>query len=263
MLSAVVLDNQQVMPATFLLRLQAPDLALAAQPGQFAMVRCAEEGALDPFLRRPLAFHRIDRVRGEVELLLRVVGRGTAWLATRRPGDGLDLMGPLGQGFSLRSQTEHLLLIAGGMGIAPLKAIAEQALGRGCAVVLALGARSRHELYPSALLPPQIELHLATDDGSAGVCGPVISLLSSSEPALLDWADQLMACGPRPMLACLPQVIQAGRLLWQRDFAQVSLEERMACGVGACLGCVVPTRWGMKRACRDGPVFDLKDVLWD
>jgi len=263
LLTVTVLDNRQVMPATFVLRLQALELAQAGQPGQFVMVGCAEEGAFDPFLRRPLALHRIDREGGEVDLLVRVVGRGTAWLAVRRPGDRLDVMGPLGQGFSLHPRTRNVLLVAGGMGIAPLRALAEQALVRGCAVVLVLGARSVSEIYPSALLPPQIEVQLATDDGSAGLCGSVIALLGNSKLSLLSWADQVMACGPRPMLACLPDIIRASRLHWQRGFAQVSLEERMACGVGVCLGCAVPTRRGMERVCREGPVFDLKDLRWE
>jgi len=260
-LTATVLDSRPVMPGTFLLRLQAPALAQAGRPGQFVMLRCAEEGSYDPLLRRPLALHHLDRGQGEVELLVRIVGRGTAWLAVCRPGDPLDLLGPLGQGFSLQPKTRNLLLVAGGMGIAPLRAVAEEAVEHGCAVVLALGARAAGELYPAALLPPQVELHLATDDGSAGRRGPVTDLLADLDLALLSWADQVMGCGPRPMLAGLAEAIRAGRLRWRAGFAQVSLEERMACGVGACLGCVVATRQGYQQVCRDGPVFDLKELL--
>ncbi len=258
--SAAVLDNREVMPGVYLLLLQAPALARAGRPGQFVMARCSEQGAADPFLRRPLALHRIDRAQGQVELLVRIVGRGTAWLAVRRPGDALDLLGPLGQGFSLQRRTRNVLLLAGGMGIAPLAALADEALARGGAVVLALGARTAGELYPAALLPPPVELLTCTDDGSAGRRGPVTDLLADPELALLPWADQLMACGPQPMLACLPALVRAGRLRWRRGFAQVSLEERMACGVGACLGCVVSTRRGLQRVCQEGPVFDLYDL---
>lgn len=263
LLIATVLDNRQVVPATFLLSLETPTLAQAGRPGQFVMVRCAGDYTYDPLLRRPLALHRIDREGGQVDLLVRVAGRGTAWLAARQPGDRLDLLGPLGQPFSLRDKTSNLLLVAGGMGIAPLRAVAEEALSRACAVVLALGARSSSELYPPQLLSPQIEVHVTTDDGSAGRCGPVIDLLADPDLDLLVWADQVMACGPRPMLACLPDLIRDRRLVWERDFAQVSLEERMACGIGACLGCVTPTRRGFQRVCREGPVFDLKDLVWD
>ncbi len=260
--TATVADCQQVIPATFLLRLEAGELARHGRPGQFVMVRCGEEAAADPLLRRPLALHRLNRTEGTVDLLVRVAGRGTAWLATRQPGDRLDLLGPLGQGFSLAEGRTNLLLVAGGIGIAPLRAVADEALERGCAVVLVLGARSAAELYPAALLPPPVELYQSTDDGSAGHCGPVVDLLAQSEPDLLSWADQVMACGPRAMLACLPDLVRSRRARWRRGFVQVSLEERMACGVGACLGCVVPTRQGYQRVCREGPVFDLKDLTW-
>jgi dihydroorotate dehydrogenase electron transfer subunit len=258
---AILREKCQVMPATFLLRLEAPALAHAGQPGQFVMVRCAEGGSSDPLLRRPLALHRLLPQEGTVELLVRVVGRGTAWLAARAPGEALDLLGPLGQGFSLPARASNVLLVAGGMGIAPLVAVAEGALGQGCAVVLALGARTAAELYPASLLPPEVELHLATDDGSSGRRATVVDLLRDAELGLLHWADRLMGCGPRPMLAELAAAVRAGRLRWRAGFAQVSLEERMACGVGACLGCVVPTRKGYRRVCRDGPVFDLKELL--
>jgi dihydroorotate dehydrogenase electron transfer subunit len=256
-----VLDNREVMPAVFLLRLRAPALARDGRPGQFVMARCAEEGSSDPFLRRPLALHRIARDQGEVELLVRVVGRGTGWLAVRRPGDSLDLFGPLGQGFVLERKARNFLLVAGGMGIAPLAALAEEALARDGAVVLALGAHTASELYPAVLLPPQVELHLATDDGSAGRRGLVTDLLADPGLALLSWADQMMACGPRPMLACLPGIVRAGRLRWRKGFAQIALEERMACGVGVCLGCVTSTRRGLLRVCQEGPVFDLHDLV--
>lgn len=258
---AILREKQQVMPATFLLRLEAPALARAGRPGQFVMVRCADPRSTDPLLRRPLALHRLHPEQGSLELLVRVVGRGTAWLAARAPGDTFDLLGPLGQGFALPRPGRNLLLVAGGIGIAPLVAVADEALARGCAVVLALGARTAAELYPATLLPPEVELHVATDDGSAGRQATVIELLRDPDLGLLPWADQLMACGPRPMLVELSAAVRAGRLRWRTGFAQVSLEERMACGVGACLGCVVPTRQGYRRVCRDGPVFDLKDLL--
>ncbi|MGC8873490.1 MAG: dihydroorotate dehydrogenase electron transfer subunit [Chloroflexia bacterium] len=258
---AVLREKHLVMPATFLLRLDAPGLARTGRPGQFVMARCAEEGSTDPLLRRPLALHRFHREEGVVELLVRVVGRGTAWLAARAPGETLDLLGPLGRGFSLPTRARNVLLVAGGIGIAPLIAMADEALARGCAVVLALGARTAAELYPPALLPPEVELHLATEDGSAGRKATVVELLEDPEMGLLLWADQLMACGPRPMLIGLAAAVRAGRLRWRAGFAQVSLEERMACGVGACLGCVVPTRQGYRRVCHDGPVFDLKELV--
>jgi dihydroorotate dehydrogenase electron transfer subunit len=263
LLVATVLDNDPVLPGTCLLRLQTPELARTGRPGQFVMVRCAEEGALDPLLRRPLALHRLDRSQGLVELLVRVVGRGTAWLAVRRPGDPLDVFGPLGRGFELAHRARNLLLVAGGMGIAPLLAAADEGLARGCAVALVLGARTRGELYPPDRIPPQVEVHIATDDGSCGRPCLATDLVADSATGLLPWADQVLACGPRPMLAALADVIRAGRLRPRPGFAQVSLEASMACGVGACLGCVVRTRKGWQRVCQEGPVFDLREVVWE
>lgn len=263
LLTVSVLENHELLPGTFLLRLQAPILARDGRPGQFLMVRCAEEGSYDPLLRRPLALHRLDRSRGEVELLVRVVGRGTGWLAVRRPGDPLDVLGPLGQGFRFERRTRNLLLVAGGMGIAPLFAAAEEGVARGWAVTLVLGARTRGELYPAERLPPQIEVHIATDDGSCGRPCLVTDLLDDPALGLLSWADQLLACGPRPMLAALDRAVRAARLRPRPGFAQVSLEESMACGVGVCLGCVVRTRNGTARVCQEGPVFDLREVVWE
>lgn len=263
LLTATVLDNTPVMPGTYLLRLQAPELAHAGRPGQFVMVRCAEEGSYDPLLRRPLALHRLDRAQGAVELLVRVVGRGTAWLAVRRPGDALDVLGPLGKGFTIDRKTRNLLLVAGGMGIAPLLAAADEGLARGCAVTLVLGARTQSELYPPALIPPSVEVHLATDDGSCGRACLAPAILQDPPLGLLAWADQVLACGPRPMLAALAPIVRAGRLRPRAGFAQVSLEEAMACGVGVCLGCVVRTTKGMVRVCQEGPVLDLHEILWE
>lgn len=261
--TVTVLDNDQVLPGTYLLRLRAPELAHAGRPGQFVMVRCAEEGSYDPLLRRPLALHRLDRSQGLVELLVRIVGRGTAWLAVRRPGDPLDIFGPLGRGFALHRKTRNLLLVAGGMGIAPLMAAADEGLARGCAVTLVLGARNEGELYPPALIPPQVEVHLATDDGSCGRACLAPAILEDADLGLLTWADQVFACGPRPMLAALAPIVRAGLLRSRAGFAQVSLEAFMACGVGVCLGCVVRTRKGLERVCQEGPVFDLLDVVWE
>jgi dihydroorotate dehydrogenase electron transfer subunit len=260
---ATVLENMAVTPGTFLLRLRDSELGRTGRPGQFVMVRCAEESSHDPLLRRPLALHRLDRELGEVELLVRVVGRGTAWLALRRPGDPVDIFGPLGQGFALDRKTRNLLLVAGGMGIAPMMAVVDQGLARGCAVTLVLGARTQGELYPPALIPPQVEVHLATDDGSCGRACLAPAILQDPALGLLTWADQLLACGPRPMLAALAPIVRAGRLRPRAGFAQVSLEEAMACGVGVCLGCVVKTRKGLRRVCEDGPVFDLLDIVWE
>ncbi len=190
---------------------------------------------------------------GEVALLFRLVGRGTAWLAERKAGDVVDVLGPLGRGFAVAPTSRRLLLVAGGVGVAPLVMLAEEALARGLAVALAAGAHTAAELFPGQLLPPEVEYLVATEDGSLGRQGLVTDLL----PGALEWADQVFACGPLPMLAAL-------RRLRRRPGAtpiQASLEEHMGCALGVCYGCVVETRQGLRRVCHDGPVFNLDDLL--
>lgn len=246
-----MLSNSQVRPNMYLLGLQAPDIASTAQPGQFVMVRTGEDH--EPLLRRPLAIHRVSPASGagQVSLLFSVVGRGTEWLARRVAGDTVDLLGPLGHGFDVG--TDDLLLVGGGMGIAPLVSLADAALAGGARVTLILGAHTKDDLYPSELLPSAIKLHLATEDGSVGEKAMATDLLANLASAF----DQVFACGPLAMYQAM-----SSHSSLQGKPVQVSLETRMGCGFGVCLGCAIETRQGMKLVCRDGPVFQLEDILW-
>ena len=234
-----------------LLELRAPEVAAEAEPGQFVMVRTGEDH--DPLLRRPLAIHRVSPLShaSDLSLLFSVVGRGTAWLASRAAGDTIDVLGPLGRGFDVRA--DDLLLVAGGIGIAPLVALADGALAAGARVTLILGAATKDELYPTELLPSQIDLHLATEDGSAGEKAMATDLLAG----LAGRFDQVFACGPPAMYQAM-----SGHNSLKGKSVQVSLETRMGCGFGVCLGCAIETRHGMKLVCRDGPVFELEDIVW-
>jgi len=147
-------------------------------------------------------------------------------------------------------------LIGGGCGIGPMVGLADLAVERGLSVVLLFGARSADGVYPAALLSPEVEYSVATDDGSLGHQGLVTDLL----PTYLGWADALYACGPRPMFLSLLDIMRRAN---SNKTVQLSLEENMACGVGACFGCVVETRAGeMKSVCADGPVFEMRDLVW-
>ncbi|MHB1417129.1 MAG: dihydroorotate dehydrogenase electron transfer subunit [Chloroflexota bacterium] len=255
-----VTGREELSGGIHLLRLDSPWLAGAARPGQFVEIRCGEGS--DPLLRRPLSVHRARSAQaqtpgllapGEVNLLFKAVGRGTEWLAKRRSGDQLDLFGPLGRGFSILPTSRHLLLVAGGVGVAPLVMLADEALAQGLSVTLALGARTADEVYPARLLPDEVEYLVATEDGSLGQKGLVTDLLGG----VLDWADQVFTCGPMAMLRVLkglPRRLGATPV-------QASLEAHMGCGLGACYGCVVDTREGPKRVCQDGPVFDLDELV--
>lgn len=253
--SARIISNQQLVPGVNLIWAEAPEIARATKPGQFAMLRAGE--GYDPLLRRPLNIHRLAPQNGaptQIALLFNVLGRGTAFLANRKEGDALDILGPLGKGFSVQRTAKNLLLVGGGMGVAPLVGLAEAAVKQGRSVTLLLGAQTAALVYPSHLLPAEVELHVATDDGSTGKHGLVTSLV----PEFADWADQVFACGPVPMFRSLAQTC---RDLMRHKSVQVLMEANMACGFGACLGCSIETRRGRKLVCKDGPRFELRDLF--
>ena len=250
--TAPIISRSEVTPGVYLVWLECPEIASPAQPGQFVMVSCGE-GCL---LRRPLSIHGLANNRTELALLFTVIGRGTRWLAQCQVGDSLDLLGPLGNSFSINPAAHNLLLVAGGMGIAPLSFVAQEALSRGCLVTLLYGTANINR-YPQALLPTGTRLVAATEDGSVGRTGNVTSLLPDFTP----WADQVFVCGPVAMyrdIAWKRQDLKLGS-----KPVQVSLEARMGCGLGVCYACTVKTRHGLRQVCKDGPVFDLDDVLWD
>ena len=236
----------------WLLWLDAPSVAEVAKPGQFVMVRCGE--GHDPLLRRPLGIHRVDNTGG-VALLFGVVGRGTAWLSQRAPGDSVDLMGTLGSFFLMKPATKRLLLLAGGIGFTPLAFMAEMWIKEDRDVTLLMGARSARWLYPTSDLPKGIAIVTVTEDGSEpdGRMGLVTQIVSE----FAGQADQVFACGPPAMYQSMARLD-----CLKGKSVQVSLEERMACGVGACYGCTVKTRNGPKQVCQDGPVFDMADIVW-
>jgi dihydroorotate dehydrogenase electron transfer subunit len=270
--SARVLHAERPSADTALVVLEAPEIAGACLPGQFVMVRCG-----DLTLRRPLSIHAASGDR--LALLFRVVGGGTAWLARVIAGTTIDLTGPHGNGYSLPEAGDRTLLIAGGIGIAPLWFLAARMVGQGIAT-LVHGARSAGELYePShaarALLPElsrvdAVERLVATDDGSVGTQG---SALQVALP-YLDRADRVYLCGPVGMCvaACdmashdsdmTGELVVCSPAARERLMsAEVSLEVRMGCGVGACYGCSIATRSGRRKVCTDGPVFRFSDVVW-
>ncbi|MDD5648519.1 MAG: dihydroorotate dehydrogenase electron transfer subunit, partial [Dehalococcoidia bacterium] len=165
----------------------------------------------------------------------------------------VNVIGPLGNGFKVAADTKRLLIVAGGIGIAPLGFLATQALSTGRQVTLLLGARSAANILPENMLPSEATCAITTDDGSSGKKGLVIDIL----PEYLEGADQIFACGPQAMLEKLAKIPEI-----QSKPVQVSLEVRMGCGAGACYGCSIRTTHGMKRVCREGPVFDIKDIIW-
>ena len=264
----IITSNVEVMPGMYLMWIEAPYIACSVQPGQFITVRCG-----DFTLRRPLSVHRVSD-RGEIALLFKVAGKGTLWLSQRRTGDGIDILGPLGNGFNIEPGVKNLLLVAGGIGIAPLVFLMQHASSQH-QVTLIHGVSTAAQLYPfSSLsltrgpspsegvrrgrsgersklpsLPKGVQFIPVTEDGSMGKKGLATDILPDS----LDWADQVCACGPVDMYKTMAIIAPK---------CQVSLEVRMGCGFGACYGCTINTKNGLKQVCRDGPVFELNDIIW-
>ena len=215
-----------------------------------------------PMLPRPMSYHRLRPAQGgghNFAILFEVIGRGTQWLSRRQPGDRIFVHGPLGRGYAVRRGAGNLLLVAGGIGVAPLVWLADEQVAHGRHVTLIQGARSADALFPAHLLPPEVEVVAVTEDGSLGRRGLVTDLV----PEYLSWADQVFACGPNAMFRTLAEVVRRAEgegARRRRKSMQVLLEEVMPCGTGICYGCGITTRKGVKLVCKDGPRFELRDV---
>lgn len=243
--SVRVIDKTEQSGGTFLLRLEAPVIAAGARPGQFVMIGCGE----DTVLPRPISIHRCH---GDgISLLFSVVGRGTKNLSDLRSGDVVQLTGPLGNGFSLPEKGRDTVLIAGGIGIAPLCFLADEIRNAGGTVNILYGNSCADRYHDEAL---DEFCTVATDDGSEGYHGLITDLVKDIEVETKD----IYACGPLPMYRTMSRMEELkGRNV------RVSLEVRMACGRGICYGCSVKTTGGMKKVCEQGPVFTLDEIDWD
>jgi dihydroorotate dehydrogenase electron transfer subunit len=247
--------NQSVADGVFTMELSAPQPLLSAAPGQFVYAR------VDGFLlRRPFGIHSVDAEKGTITVAYAVRGKGTHALSRLKPGAALDVLGPLGHGFRLPEGAQHVLLVGGGMGAAPLLHAAQWLKGR-ASCDIALGFAGKGQAFSlDAFARACRELHIAADDGSMGLTGSVcellVPLINARRP------DTVWACGP----AGLYRALQRQDILRGLD-CQISLEERMGCGVGACLTCNCKVKdgdgWAYKRVCADGPVFGLWEVLLD
>ncbi|MEX2239012.1 MAG: dihydroorotate dehydrogenase electron transfer subunit [Dehalococcoidia bacterium] len=253
---ARVLSTELVYEDTYLQWYSEPSIGAAAEVGQFVMLRCRGDDEMDPLLPRAMSFHRVRDAQGERQwsILFTVVGRGTRWLSQRKAGDRVFVYGPLGRGFKVRANSRNLLLVGGGIGIAPLLWLADEGVAQGKNVTLLAGARRASMLYPEQLLPPEIELVATTEDGSLGRKG----LVSEPFAEYLPWCDQAFACGPNPMFKSLAEVRRKAGL---RRPVQILMEERMCCGTGICYSCAIFARKGVRLVCKDGPMFEIHEVF--
>ena len=266
---SMIISNAGVSPGYWRVRMAAPQEFAAGQPGQFVMGRV--NGAIDPLLRRPSGIFDVGthtppqagaNPQPWFEILYRVVGKGTAMLSELHETDQLDILGPLGHGFDLGQPGEEKLIVGGGVGLAPLYMLARE-LVKDSPVRLFAGGRTRDDiLCITEFERLGVECYVATEDGSLGRCGLVTEALVSALDRLEGGAT-IFACGPHGMLKAVAGIAEG------RDIpCQVSLEGYMACGVGACLGCVTPGRNhspespDFRCVCAEGPVFDGKELGW-
>lgn len=256
-ITATVRHNTPIARNTYMMRLELSGGFCEARAGQFIMLRVSD--STDPFLRRPFSIAGIQE-DGSLLLLYRVVGKGTAIMSQWREGTRTEVLGPLGNGFALSPGKGYSILVAGGIGIAPLVFLSRQV--KSFKTSLLLGARTKDELVPvNGLVPEGLEISTATEDGSMGRRGLVTGLLQNVLGDVKVEQTMVYACGPWPMLREVSRICSARGIP-----CQVSLETAMACGVGACLGCVVRGKGnGNKyyRVCKDGPVFNAEKIDWD
>ncbi len=226
--------------------------AIDAAPGQFVNIKAGPNA--DPLLRRPFSIY--DRAGSVLEIVVRVVGRGTAWLSGCRAGADIDVLAPLGRGFTL-AEDKRALIVGGGVGNAPLQYLARELRARACRVTYLYGAASGEFVYcEDAFRAASDDFLLTTDDGSAGRRGRITDALA--EVLAQRAFDIAYVCGPTPMMRA------AAALLAPRDIAfELSVENYFGCGIGVCSGCSIGTTDGLRRACVDGPVFDGRAIHWE
>ncbi len=237
--------------------LKAPEAAAVAVPGQFVMLRVTEN--MDPLLARPFGISSLPS-KSSIEILYRVAGRGTALLTRAEAGRTLSLLGPLGKGFPMPDKTVTPVLVTGGSGFPPLHFLSLRTSAR---AQVFIGARNKESLPPVSVLKSlrahTLKVSIATEDGSSGKRGMSTDILD----AFLTKMEQkthfvIYACGPHAMLAAVSTIAEKHSIT-----CYVSTEERMACGFGACMGCSIPMKaGGYKRACKEGPVFDSREIEW-
>jgi dihydroorotate dehydrogenase electron transfer subunit len=267
--TSMILSNAEVSPGYWRMRMTAPREFASAAPGQFVMVRV--NGAIDPLLRRPFGVFDVGvhtpYQSGAVpqpyfEMLYRVVGKGTAMLSALHETDLLDILGPLGTGFNMGNPDEEKLIVGGGVGLAPLYLLAKELVNRS-PVRLFAGGRTRDDiLCITEFERLGVECYTATEDGSLGECGLVTEALLRRLDATNARAT-IYACGPHGMLNAVASIAADRNIP-----CQVSLEGYMACGVGACLGCVAPGHNhstetpDFRCVCTEGPVFESGELKW-
>lgn len=246
-LKSAVSGIKQIKEDVFLISFNAPYLAKVSLPGQFIHIKIKSV-----ILRRPFSIHRV--VGDKIFILFRVRGRGTAVLSQYKKGEPLDIIGPLGQGFDINRTTN--ILVAGGMGVAPLVFLAEKLNAIRNTVLL--GGKNKGDIFcEQEFKKLGFQISIATEDGSKGTKGTVLDILESTL-LTIDYrlSTNIYACGPKEMFYEMSKILKK----YPDINCQVSFEQFMGCGLGVCCGCTIETKEGYKKVCKDGPVFDLRSI---
>lgn len=251
-LDLTVTENVRLHTNYVLLKLTSPSLLPEMLPGQFAEIRV--DGSPATFLRRPISINFVDTERNEVWFLIQLIGEGTKRLGEAKTGDTINVMLPLGNGFTMpENPSDKLLLVGGGVGTAPMLYLGKQLAEKGCKPTFLLGARSDKDLLQMEQFAAYGEVYTTTEDGSHGEKGYV------TQHSILNKVDyeRIYTCGPKPMMMAVARYAKSKAI-----DCEVSLENMMACGIGACLCCVENTTEGHLCVCKEGPVFNINKLLW-
>ena len=238
-------------PRFVLIKLKSDEALPEIKPGQFVEVKV--EGSASTFLRRPISINYVDKENSEIWLLVQLVGEGTKAMARLNEGDFLNVLFPLGNGFSVPKKGEKVLLVGGGVGVAPLLEYGKALKEVGAKPVFLLGARTKTDLMQLDLFGKYGDVYITTEDGTEGEKGFVTQHSVLTKESF----DRISTCGPKPMMVAVARFAKANSIP-----CEVSLENMMACGLGACLCCVEKTVKGNVCVCKEGPVFNINDLTW-
>ncbi|MDO9580383.1 MAG: dihydroorotate dehydrogenase electron transfer subunit [Bacteroidales bacterium] len=246
-----IFENKRLTNDFFILELSGNNKLPDLKPGQFAQVRV--DGSTDTFLRRPISIHDVDYKKNTIKLLIQIAGKGTETLSKLRVGDTLNMIYPLGNSFGLPNENEKILLVGGGCGVAPLMFLGKYLKSNGYIPDILLGFRNSERILEFDEYSKIGNVFLTTEDGSSGEKGYV----TNHSVLVTGSYDRIYCCGPDPMMRAVAGYCEKNNIV-----CEVSLENLMACGIGACLCCIVDTTRGNLCACIDGPVFNINELKW-
>ncbi len=245
---STIVSNEPLSDEIYRLTISALEISNQAKPGQFINIKVSD--SFEPFLRRPFSICNI--IDDKIQIIFNTVGKGTKLLSNLKPGDKIDILGPLGKSFNVDDKFNLAIILAGGLGVAPFPFLTKILKEKRKDVISFIGARTKSQLILDGLE----NVNVATDDGSYGFKGTVVDLLKLNL-SKFDSSYKIFACGPTPMLKALVKLCDDLNLN-----CEVSVETPMACGTGICQGCAVKTRESKyKLACKDGPVFNTKEII--